>query len=149
MFCEALLMRVRGALQDAAKTGKPLDAIKLHECQCPPCFTEYRSADGTIDCKPKCDLDTCDERSGICQGGFSGGGGASSALNPSVKVSRLMSRPHDAVCQRLLGALLQHRQTLVLIVYVHCVGRLAMRTFSQSICGVHPQADWHIVMLRA
>ena len=62
--------------QDAAKTGKPLDAIKLHECQCPPCFTEYRSADGTIDCKPKCDLDTCDERSGICQGGFSGSGGA-------------------------------------------------------------------------
>ena len=75
------LIRVVGALQDAAKTGKPLDAIKLHECQCPPCFTEYRSADGTIDCKPKCDLDTCDERSGICQGGFSGGGGASQALN--------------------------------------------------------------------
>ena len=71
----ALLTRFVCALQDAAKTGKPLDAIKLHECQCPPCFTEYRSADGTIDCKPKCDLDTCDERSGICQGGFYGGGG--------------------------------------------------------------------------
>lgn len=63
-------------VQDAAKTGKPLDAIKLHSCQCPPCFTEYMNKDGSIDCKPKCDLDTCDERSGICQGGFSGAGGA-------------------------------------------------------------------------
>lgn len=66
------------ALQDAAKYGKPLDAIKLAECQCPPCFTEYRNpGDGKITCKPKCDLDSCDERSGICQGGFSGGGGMS------------------------------------------------------------------------
>ena len=61
--------------QDAAKTGKPLDAIKLHECQCPPCFTEFMNSDGSIDCKPKCDLDTCDERTGICQGGLGGSGG--------------------------------------------------------------------------
>ena len=63
-------------LQDAAKTGRPLDAIKLHSCQCPPCFTEFQNKDGSIYCKPKCDLDSCDEKSGICQGTFSGTGGA-------------------------------------------------------------------------
>ncbi len=72
---EAFLNAVSNVPQDAAKTGKPLDAIKLHECQCPPCFTEFMNSDGSIDCKPKCDLDTCDERTGICQGGFGGSGG--------------------------------------------------------------------------
>ncbi|CAK0785896.1 hypothetical protein CVIRNUC_009109 [Coccomyxa viridis] len=61
--------------KDAAKTGRPLDAIKLHSCQCPPCFTEFQNKDGSIYCKPKCDLDSCDEKSGICQGTFSGTGG--------------------------------------------------------------------------
>lgn len=68
--------------QDAAKTGKPLDAVKLHECQCPPCFTEFMNSDGSIDCKPKCDLDTCDERTGICQGGFGGSGGEAPFSSP-------------------------------------------------------------------
>ena len=40
---------------------------ELHNCQCPLCFTEYVS-NGVMTCQPKCDLNTCDEATGICAG---------------------------------------------------------------------------------
>lgn len=68
--------------QDAAARGKPLEDIPLHSCTCPPCFTEYMN-NGKMECVPKCSLDTCEQASGVCQGGFGGaGGGFPSPLPP-------------------------------------------------------------------
>ncbi|KAK9804195.1 hypothetical protein WJX72_000406 [[Myrmecia] bisecta] len=52
--------------KDAASRGKPLDSVDLHKCHCPPCFTEFQAADGKKECVPKCDLDYCDEPTGVC-----------------------------------------------------------------------------------
>ncbi len=55
-------------LQDAAAKGKSteeLNDIKLHKCECPPCFTEFMN-NGQMECVPKCDLNHCDEPTGIC-----------------------------------------------------------------------------------
>ena len=85
---------------------------QTYSCQCPLCFTEFQNKDGSIYCKPKCDLDSCDEKSGICQGTFSGTGGArpsvllhvsiiSHAPGPAAASAGHLSKRRLAMCTRL------------------------------------------------
>ena len=63
-------------VQSEAREGKTnLSEVPLHQCICPPCFTESMK-DGKLDCTPKCDLSQCDEPTGVCRGAA----GASGAL---------------------------------------------------------------------
>ena len=52
--------------QEAAAQGwKDADLPPLHSCHCPPCFVERKKNGATV-CEPKCDLDQCDQPTGIC-----------------------------------------------------------------------------------
>ena len=55
-------------MQSEAREGKTnLSDVPLHQCICPPCFTESMK-DGKLECTPKCDLSQCDEPTGVCRG---------------------------------------------------------------------------------
>lgn len=56
------------SVQSEAREGKTnLSEVPLHQCICPPCFTESMK-DGKLECTPKCDLSQCDEPTGVCRG---------------------------------------------------------------------------------
>lgn len=52
-------------LQKKTAQGRDPDSTPLHVCQCPNCFTAFSTPSG-IECRPKCDLATCDEDTGVC-----------------------------------------------------------------------------------
>ena len=52
-------------VQLAAKEGQA-SLPAMHTCMCPACFTEFVDSSGAMTCKPKCDLASCDEATGIC-----------------------------------------------------------------------------------
>ena len=52
-------------VQLAAKEGQA-SLPAMHTCMCPACFTEFVDSSGVMTCKPKCDLGSCDEATGIC-----------------------------------------------------------------------------------
>ena len=64
--------------KDAAAHGRLTPDFKLSECRCPPCFTEFKQ-NGRTECVPKCDLDSCEEKTGVCTAGGGGGRGRGSA----------------------------------------------------------------------
>lgn len=58
------------AYKAAAANGEEMANFPIHQCECPPCFVK----DGS-DCKPACNLDTCDANTGMCTGAATGGSG--------------------------------------------------------------------------
>ena len=66
--CKRLRLRPCRLVQSEAREGKTnLSDVPLHQCICPPCFTESMK-DGKLECTPKCDLSQCDEPTGVCRG---------------------------------------------------------------------------------
>ena len=75
--------------KDAAAHGRLTPDFKLSECRCPPCFTEFEQ-NGRTECVPKCDLDSCEERTGVCSaggGGARGGRGSAATIWASAGVA--------------------------------------------------------------
>ena len=63
--------------RDAAAHGRLTDGFPLSECRCPPCFRPVKAGagGGKLECVPKCDLDYCDEPTGVCSAAGGGAGG--------------------------------------------------------------------------
>ena len=61
-----------GCVQANAANGRDPNATALHVCQCPPCFTAFAKGN-SIECTPKCDLNHCDEDTGVCSAGGNSG----------------------------------------------------------------------------
>ena len=61
--------------RDAAAHGRLTDGFPLSECRCPPCFRPVKSG-AKLECVPKCDLDYCDEPTGVCSAAGGGAGGS-------------------------------------------------------------------------
>jgi hypothetical protein len=74
--------------RDAAAHGRLTDGFPLSECRCPPCFRSVKGSGGKVECVPKCDLDYCDEPTGVCSaaGGGAGGAGARPAWTVAFAV---------------------------------------------------------------
>lgn len=51
---------------------KCLNTFSGYECGCGNCYNEVIGKNGERSCKPKCNLKTCDEATGICGAGSSG-----------------------------------------------------------------------------
>ena len=93
--------------KDAAAHGRLTPDFPLHECVCPPCFTEFKQ-NGRMDCVPKCDLDACDAATGICSSAPTGRGGApiwASALVAVASLAAVVGGAYAAYRVRLRAAM--------------------------------------------
>ena len=52
-------------LQDKASKGESVTGMAAHTCACDACFTQYEE-NGKMECVPKCDLNFCDQDTGVC-----------------------------------------------------------------------------------
>ena len=72
-------------LQKKTAQGKDPKDIPLHVCQCPKCFTAFSTPSG-IECRPKCDLATCDEDTGVCNAAGGKGTSAAHSTPPEINI---------------------------------------------------------------
>lgn len=70
--CKDLLAAYKEASAEG-KSMETLNAMKLHTCECPPCFSAFEN-NGRVECVPKCNLDQCEEATGICNAAIPGTG---------------------------------------------------------------------------
>ena len=94
--------------RDAAAHGRLTPDFPLHECACPPCFTEFKQ-NGRTECVPKCDLDACDAATGVCSSApVWGGAGAPvwvSALVALASLAAVLGGAYAAYRVRLRAAM--------------------------------------------
>lgn len=94
-------------IQANAANGRDPNATTLRVCQCPPCFTAFAKGNG-IECTPKCDLNYCDEDTGVCSAE-----GNSGIVKPCNYCNYSYPFAQADIYMSLLGTVVEYISTMV------------------------------------